>query len=128
MLRYGAAGIVNTVVGYSTYLLLLAAGINYTVALTIGTVAGVISSYFINRYWTFKSSKRIHTEFPKFLTVYGVSYLINLGLLVLFVEQFKMDKRIAQLIILVFITCITFAGNKFWSFNQSRTNKDKGEN
>jgi putative flippase GtrA len=127
IIRYGLVGIVNTLVGYGIYFLFLYVGLNYTIALTFGSICGIICSYFLNRFWTFKSTKKVAEELPKFLSVYGVSYFLNLGLLILFVEKFKIDARIAQLFILVIITCLTFIGNKFWSFRNNKKTRYESE-
>jgi putative flippase GtrA len=45
-----------------------------------------------------------------------VTFLINLFLLVLFVEKFMIDPKIAAIFALGIVAIISFFGHKYWSF------------
>lgn len=79
-------------------------------------IIGVIHSYFWNKYWTFKKKEKSHKEKVKFASVYAVTFAVNAGLLVLFIEYLGMTAQIAGLLAMFIVTIISFTGHKFWSF------------
>jgi putative flippase GtrA len=114
--KFILVGILNTLVGYGVYFTLLYFNIHYILSLLIANIVGITHSFIWNKWWTFRSNKHIKHELPKFITVYGVTFILNLVLLVVFVELLKFDKRIAQLFALLFTTVISYIGHKLWSF------------
>jgi len=115
-IRFGLVGILNTIVGYGAYFILLN-WFNYLIALVISHVVGVTHSFFWNKYWTFKSSGKVRSELAKFILVYTVSFAVNLLLLGALVGYYKINPRIAQAFVLSLTTCISFIGHRFWSFH-----------
>jgi putative flippase GtrA len=69
--------------------------------------------------WTFKSKGDLRRECLKFGSVYGVTFLINLLILALFVEKFMLSPQIGQVFALGIVTMISFLGHKYWSFRLS---------
>jgi len=121
LLRFSLIGILNALVHYSVYLLFLYyLNFYYLWALIFSHIIAVFHSYFWNRFWAFESKDRYLKEIPKFFTVYTLSFLLNLILLPLLVEIFKLKPGFAQLIPLILITLINFIFNflglKFWTF------------
>lgn len=114
--RFLVVGVLNTCVGVGTFYLLLWLGFHYLIALTLSHIVGVTHSYIWNRRWTFRSSAPPARELPKFLTVYGVTYVVNFILLVALVEGARIPPAIAQLVALFVTTVISFLSHKFWSF------------
>lgn len=121
-LRFGIVGVINTVIGYGVYFLMLRIKVAYVLALLISNIVGVTNSYFWNKYFTFKSRKKSFTELVRFLSVYAVTFLVNLVILMLMVEKVKMNKEIAQVVALFIVTLISFFGHKFWSFSKKFNN------
>lgn len=109
-------GVLNTIVGYGAYFILLYLNIHYILALIISSVIGIIHSFIWNKKWTFKSKGDVRKESLRFISVYGIAFLINLVILALFVEKLMFDPKIAQAFALCIVTIISFVGHKYWSF------------
>lgn len=116
--RFCFVGLLNTVVGYGVYFLLVKAEIHYVLASFTAQVAGVAHSYVWNKFWTFKSRQKSITEVLKFVMVYALTFVINLVLLSFFIEVLEMDKAIAGFISLALVAIISFTGHKLWSFRK----------
>ena len=115
-LKFGFVGVLNTIVGYGAYFLLIKLSVFYMASLLCSHIIGAIHSYFWNKYFTFKSDKKSIKEIIRFASVYVVTFLINLGILSLLVERFKVGEELGGFIALVIVTGISFFGHKFWSF------------
>ena len=115
--KFFLVGVLNTLVGYGVFFI-FSMYINYIAALIISHIVGVIHSFFWNKYWVFRSSKNKIREFLKFYSVYGIMLLINIVLLYYFVSIMNMSPQISQLIILPFLTILTYTGHKYWSFKK----------
>jgi putative flippase GtrA len=118
MIRYGLVGLVNTAVCLSAiFVSMHVIGLPYALANAIGYALGLIASFLLNRRFTFRSSRRIFSREPLlFLAVFGVSYAVQMGALVLFVEQLRMNQSFAQVCAMVVYTACGYTGNKFITF------------
>lgn len=114
--RFIFVGILNTIVGYGAYFILLYLNIYYILALFLSSVIGIIHSFIWNKKWTFKSNGDLRKESIRFISVYGIAFLINLVILALFVEKFMINPKIAQVFALCIVIMISFFGHKYWSF------------
>lgn len=114
--RFVFVGILNTIVGYGAFFILLYLTIHYILALIISSVIGIAHSYIWNRKWTFKSRGNVRKESSKFITVYGIAFVMNLIILAIFVEKLRFDPKIGQIFALGIVTIISFLGHKYWSF------------
>ena len=86
------------------------------VANALGFVVSVISNYYLNRRWTFRSTGRVSSEFPKFLTVSLVAYVVNLGIFTLAHTVLDLRGNLSQLIAIACVMPVNFVFNKLWSF------------
>ncbi|OGD88358.1 hypothetical protein A3D81_01240 [Candidatus Curtissbacteria bacterium RIFCSPHIGHO2_02_FULL_40_17] len=111
-------GILNTIVGYGLFALLIDLNIFYLLSLTISHIAGTIHSYLWNRLFTFKSKSSIVKEITKFVTVYTFIYLTNFVLLYVAVDLLQLNTLIAQLFILGVVTVISFLSQRYWTFRR----------
>jgi len=114
--KFALVGVLNTVIGYGMYYILLHLKFHYLPALIISFMLGLMNSYFCNKYWVFTSEQHFKRELPKFIIVYTATLSINAILLPVFVEVLKIDPRIAQLFFLLFLPILTFLGLKYWGF------------
>jgi len=117
IIKFSLVGVLNTLVGYGVFFI-LSMYINYLLALIFSHIVGVIHSFIWNKYWVFRSSKNKIREFLKFYSVYGVMLLINIAMLYYFVSILNISPQISQLIILPFLTILTYTGHKYWSFKK----------
>jgi putative flippase GtrA len=118
----GASGVVVNLVVFNATILLwrLASGSTPTVAEYLGNLLGfivsVLTNYYLNRRWTFRSSGAVSTELPKFFTVSIVAYLVNLGVFTVARHGLRLDDNVSQLIAIACVMPINFVLNKLWSF------------
>ena len=89
------------------------------VANGLGFVVSVVSNYYLNRRWTFRSTGRIATEFSKFLTVSLVAYGVNLAIFTIAHTVFDLRGNLSQLIAIACVMPVNFVANKLWSFRQT---------
>jgi len=114
--KFIIVGILNTLVGYGLFAILIYANIFYLLSLTISHVLATFHSYLWNRLFTFKSAGKISRELPKFAVVYSFIYVLNFFLLYLAVDLLKLNVLISQLFILGFVTIVSFLGQRYWTF------------
>jgi len=90
---------------------LFASGLAFAVA--------VVNNYLLNRWWTFRSSRTMSTEFLKFLVVSVAG--LGLNELVFWVCRTRLDLEVllSQLIAIACVLPFNFAVNKLWSFRAS---------
>jgi putative flippase GtrA len=86
------------------------------VANAAGFVVSVMTNYYLNRRWTFRSTKDVAGELPKFFTVSLIAYGGQLALFWALREQAHLAPIPSQLIAIVFIMPVNFVANKLWSF------------
>ncbi len=119
--KFLLVGVANTAVGLGSILLLMnVLGVHYVIANIIGYALGLTCSFFLNKFFTFRSRLFNPAEIVKFLLVFGVCYLLQLGTVTLAHEVLKIDKNISTLIGMAAYTMINFLLNKFITFRKAR--------
>jgi len=114
--RYVYVGLLNTVVCYVVFVVLIAVGFHYLLASPLSYVAGVGNSYVWNKYFTFRTQGGTRAEFVKFVSVYAGQYSIGLVGLVILVEFFDLGPAIAQGILLFTMILFSFFAHQHWTF------------
>lgn len=120
----GSGVLVNLAVFNATLLLWrLTTGQTSTVAEYLGNLLGfvvsVLTNYYLNRRWTFRSSGAVSRELPRFFTVSVVAYLVNLGVFTVARHGLRLDENVSQLVAIACVMPINFVLNKLWSFRNS---------
>jgi putative flippase GtrA len=77
-------GFINTLFGYTIYVLLVINNFDYKAAITISTIIGVIFNYISTGRFVFKYN-RFNRIIP-FISVYTLIYLVNLLLITFFLN------------------------------------------
>jgi putative flippase GtrA len=118
LVRYGAVGLSNTLIGFGVYALCLdLLGIHYEVSLAIAYVIGAVNGYLLNRYWTFSGHDADHaTSGWRYAAVQIAAFLTNLALLHAAVAWLAVEKNVAQAVIVPIVFALTFIPNRLWSF------------
>ncbi len=93
--KFLSVGMLNTVVGYAIYAVLIVLTVPYLVALLMATAAGVTFNYFSIGRLVFKSKGGL-IVFGKFIAAYGVVYLVNAVGLEIAVKHFQLGPYIGQ--------------------------------
>jgi len=115
--RFMLVGVLNGVIGLgTTYAAYNLFNVPYPLANVLGYTLGLINSFILNKKWTFQSKKDPKKEIILFLLIFGVSYSLNLGSVVVSVELLHLDPNLAQLVGVFFYTSSNFFGNKLLTF------------
>ena len=112
-------GIINTIVGYGSYSILLFLGLNYFIANTVSTIVGICCSYLLNKNITFSDSNTTKKTPLKFISVYAFSYVLGMLSLYFFVNILHFNSYLAGFFNLFITTFISWFGHKYFSFKES---------
>ncbi|NMD44337.1 MAG: GtrA family protein [Clostridiales bacterium] len=129
-LRFLMVGILNTLVGaFVMFALYNLADCSYWFSSAINYLVGGTVSYFLNRYFTFKTSYEGVFQILRFALTVLISYLIAYSLakpLVLFIlseSSQKVSENIAMGVGMVLYTLINYFGQKFFAFKKKEDSK-----
>jgi len=114
--KFIVAGIVSNLAIYAGYLLLTSMGIQFKIAMTVMFCIGVLLSFVLNKNWTFKYKGRIKQTATKFSIIYLFAYLLNLGILNVFVDQLGLPHEPTQLMAMGLIAVFLFTTQKLFIF------------
>lgn len=97
MLRFLLVGFVNTAVGYGMILFFqFVFSLNYWEANAMGYVFGGLTSYFLNKSFTFKSKRADEEALPRFVLVAASCYVANLAILKIGISVWQLPVAISQ--------------------------------
>jgi len=115
-IKYSLIGVLNTVIGYFAYGILLVLGFKYSAALALSYLIGITHSYAWNRYWNFRSESPFGMETVRFVSACAASFLINLLILRTLIEGHSIQPFIAQALSIALVSPTTFLLMRYWVF------------
>lgn len=110
-------GLLNTAVGYTIYLIGLAANAAPVAALAIATVLGAAFNYASTGFVVFKN--RSLGRLPHFVGAYALTYLLNAGALE-GLTALGLRPALAQLVLLPFAAVLSFSLFRLYVFKEGR--------
>jgi len=113
-IRFLFVGGLNTLFGYGVFALLIFLGLHYVLAVTLGTIIGILFNFKTTGLIVFKSND--NNLIYKFFGVYVVVYVINLVGLRIF-NQLNVSNYIAGAVMLLPVAVISFLLMKTFVFN-----------
>jgi putative flippase GtrA len=117
--KYIVVGVANTLLGYAIiFACMYLLGLGPAISNVIGYALGLAISYLMHRHFTFNSTQRRDTEVLRFVVVFAVAYLLNLGALMLLIHHFMVSKDVAQIAAGVVYVGASFVMQKLWVFRQ----------
>ena len=121
--RFLVVGGVNTALGYGLFLLFeltLGRTIGYLGSLYLSYAIATVVAFVLHRRFTFRASGsgKIIVDFIRFQTVYVIALAVNTIALPLLVELAHFPPLVAQAIITVLTTVLSYAGHKWFSFHR----------
>ena len=127
-LKFCLVGVANTLVGsgvmYAFYNL---ANCSYWFSSAMNYVVGSVVSYFLNKYFTFRSNSRSWGEIARFAVNIAVCYLIAYGVarplvhaVISSLSVTANDNR-ALLAVMVIFTALIYLGQRFFAFKDKNT-------
>lgn len=120
-IKFVMVGLLNTLFGYSLYALFLYGGLNYSYALLLATILGVLFNFQTIGRLVFQSKdKRL---IGKFCAVYALTFCVNL-LLIKVMIQLGLNTYLAGALALIPTTLLSFLLNRNFVFKgrQDETN------
>ncbi|MCU1524519.1 MAG: polysaccharide biosynthesis protein GtrA [Microbacteriaceae bacterium] len=126
--RFLLVGGINTVVGYllfAVFQLTLGHIIGYLGSLYLSYAIATLVAFYLHRRFTFRAAKtgQLGIDFLRFQSVYVVSLAVNTILLPVLVEWGGWRPLVAQLVIVVVTTIISYVGHKWFSFRRPSVGK-----
>ena len=123
LIRFLSVGLFNTLIGISVIYMLLFYGVNNYISNISGYIFGIILSYFLHKYYTFKSQNGItKKEILKFLFVFLISYCINIIILYLSLHFFS--QYLSQLLAIIGYSIVNYLLNKLYTFKKIKRGKN----
>ena len=110
ILRFLVGGVLNVVVGYGSYLILLH-WFRYEVSYAVAYVLGIVVSYVFSALYVFRQPMRWRSAF-RYPLVYLLQFLLGLILLKILVELAHMPQRFAPLAVAVLTIPATFLASR----------------
>lgn len=87
ILRYAVVGISSNSIGYAAYLALTWLGVPFKLAMSFLYALSICISFLGNRNWTFEHRGNVMGAAWRFGLAHAIGYLLNLGLLTVFVDK-----------------------------------------
>ena len=115
--RFIGVGIINTVFGYSLFVLFIFSGLHYVWASFFGTVLGVIFNFFTTGRLVFNNLD--HSRLPWFFGVYGITFVFGIAGLS-FLDGWGIDMYRAGLVMIPPSAIVSFALNRKFVFGEKR--------
>lgn len=111
VLKFMVSGGLNTALTYISYIYLLGF-FSYKVSYSCAYIMGVFLSFFLNRYFVFKSSRGLKSVVA-FPFIYVVQYLLGLFVIWIWVDVFKMDVIFGPLVVIITTLPVTYFLSSF---------------
>ncbi|MDN5832035.1 MAG: GtrA family protein [Tetragenococcus halophilus] len=126
MITYLFFGVMTTVVNFVTFFLARNLFVwNLVISNTFSWVLSVLFAFATNKKWVFKSkttsSRHFFSELSKFFFYRIVSFGIDMGCMLLFVDAIDMKEFWAKLITQIIIVVANYVFSKFFIFTQKNT-------
>ena len=118
--RFLVVGGFNTALGYGLFVIFELAFGMYLVSLYGSAVIAIVVAFFLHRNVTYRvvGTGNVVIDFLRFVSVYVVSLAINTVALPLLVEFGRLNPLVAQALIVVGTTLISYFGHKLFSFRR----------
>lgn len=121
--RFLLVGGTNTVAGYGLFVvceLTIGQTFGYLVSLYLSYLVAVSLAFVLHRRFTFRVSGTGNAglDFTRFVSVYALTLAINTAALPLLVELVGLTPLVAQAIVVVLTTAVSYFGHKYFSFRR----------
>ena len=120
LILYGIIGSFSSGLDFLIYTLLVqVGGIQYLLANCISVLAGISTSFILNRNYNFKVKDHAKRRFSIFLTVGLCGLIMSNLILYICIDVLSMDKLISKLLSIVLVVFFQFLVNKYLTFKPS---------
>jgi putative flippase GtrA len=105
LLRFGAVGASNTALTLTAFALLSRTGVGAGAASGLAFAVGAVNGYVLNRWWTFRAGGSV----LRYAAVQALGALLSGSGVALVAADLDLRRLVAELLVLPFITLITYA-------------------
>lgn len=119
-IRFAVIGVVSNLTLYALYIVLTWLGMGPKTAMSLLYITGSVGTYFFNHRWTFQMGNYDSGKLARYLAVYLSGYIINFGMLFIFVDSLGKPHQLVQGIMIIILACLTFLLLKYWVFHEKR--------
>lgn len=117
-------GGINTILGFGLYAAFTVwvfhdVYLGYTLSLVVSYAIAIVVAFVLYRRFVFRVTGHVLRDFLRFVAVYAVSIGINLVALPVLVELVGVSPILAQAVILVITTVVSFVGHHSFSFRRA---------
>jgi len=116
--RFFFVGVMNFIVSYSIYSLLILSSISYLVANPVAYVIGMLNSYLWNRFRTFRAKAHVAFSILSFTLTNLISWLFGYCIVIFCVKILLWQEFFAQIPSMAGATIANFYGLRFFAFGQ----------
>lgn len=123
--KFVFVGIINTIVGTSVmFFCYNFLNMGYWKASALNYIIGSVVSYFLNKYFTFKSHKKSFKEIVRFVINISICYLLAYGMAkpaamyIMSMYSRKIQENVAMFVGMGLFVIFNYCGQKFWVFTQ----------
>lgn len=125
-IKFGIVGLLNTLISYFVYIVLIMLSINYLIAGLMGFFASVLNAYYWNSKYVFNFNSTEHygkfkTLLKTLISYAGTGLILSNILLVFWVEVIHISEIVAPLFSLVITIPLNFILNKYWAYKKKKT-------
>ena len=131
IINYLIIGVLTTLVSLGVYYALVLTvldpldPIQLQIANVVSWICAVTFAYLTNRKIVFESQeKNMWKEGAKFYASRGLTLLLDMGFMFLFVTVLHMNDKVAKIIVQFLITASNYVISKFFVFKKKRNNND----
>ena len=115
-IRYALIGLITNSLGFGLYFVITYFFSNPKLTMTLLYALGSIISFLANRRFTFQHDEQIGTSGIRFLLAQVLGYLLNLSLLLIFVDYLGYKHQIVQAIAIFVVAIFLFVLSRYFVF------------
>lgn len=124
LILYGIIGSCSSGLDFLLYTLFVEVfGWHYILSNCISVLAGITTSFTLNRNYNFKIKDKTKQRFAIFLTIGLCGMMVSNLILYLFIDFFNWNKIISKLLSIVLVVIFQFILNKYITFKPSNSNE-----
>ena len=117
LILYGIIGSFSSGLDFAIYTVLVQVlGVHYILANCISVVAGISTSFILNRNYNFKVKDKTGRRFGIFLCVGFTGLLLSNLILYTCINTFALNKIVSKLLSIVLVVFFQFLVNKYFTF------------
>lgn len=118
-IKFNLVGIINTLITYFIYCILVLFRMHHFIALSVDYLTGVIITFTLNKNFTFKNKSPTSIfMFIKMLFIYLIVFSLNIFLLFLFIDIYKFNKIVSQFFVQATLAFLSFIFQKNFVFKE----------